>query len=121
MTHAAAIELVCCGILADGQSVYNLPLEIILVLSQYHFQSIVQKPQDLFQLGKIVSGDGDEPLFSRRGDICSGRSCNSRRVLWHIRGRLWLADIHGSHILRLTAAFDFYASASGISRLPVFR
>ena len=87
MTHAAAIELVCCGILADGQSVYNLPLEIILVLSQYHFQSIVQKPQDLFQLGKIVSGDGDEPLFSRRGDICSGRSCSACRDLLRMRSR----------------------------------
>ena len=87
MTHAAAIELVCCGILADGQSVYNLPLEIILVLSQYHFQSIVQKPQDLFQLGKIVSGDGDEPLFSRRGDICSGRSCSAHRDLLRMHSR----------------------------------
>ena len=121
MIHAAPIELMGFGVFADGQPNHKPLLEIILVLSQYHFQSIVQKPQDLFQLGKIVSGDGDEPLFSRRGDICSGRSCNSRRVLWHIRGRLWLADIHGSHILRLTAAFDFYASASGISRLPVFR
>ena len=63
IVHAAAVKTVCFGILADGQSGYKPLLEIVLVLSRYRCQGIVQKLQILFQLGKVASCDGGE-LFS---------------------------------------------------------
>ena len=63
MIHAAAVDLVRRGILADRQSVYKPLLKIVLVLSQYRFHGIVQKLQVLFQLGEVASGDGGISLF----------------------------------------------------------
>lgn len=57
IVYAAAVDLVCRSILADGQSVYKPLLEIVPVFGQYSFQGIVQKLQILFQLGKVASCD----------------------------------------------------------------
>ena len=88
IVHAAPVELVGLGVLADGQALHEPLPEIVPVFRQDCFQGVVQKLQILFQLGEVTSCDGGEPSFlSRRGDICSGRSCSARRDLWRMRGR----------------------------------
>lgn len=59
---AAAVDPVCCGILADRQSVHESLSEIVLVFRQDCFQGAVQKRQVLFQLREITLCDGGEPL-----------------------------------------------------------
>ena len=45
-------------IFADGQTVYEPLLEILLVILQHRLQRIVQKLYVLFQFGKVISADG---------------------------------------------------------------
>ena len=66
IVHAAAVKTVCFGILADGQSGYKPLLEIVLVLSRYRCQGIVQKLQVLLPLDEIASGDAGEMQRSLR-------------------------------------------------------
>lgn len=63
VVHAAPVQLVGLGVLADGQALREPLPEVVPVFRQDGFQGVVQKLKILFQLGEVAPGDGGEPLF----------------------------------------------------------